>query len=108
MSARNSVSRAPPAPPTTTTPRSERGRARRPLCSRGVEGDRDVQRRPAAGWALNPQPSAEGLDPVFEPEQPGALPHVGSADSIVVNRQRERVILRLSRQAHLVRTGVFL
>lgn len=89
------------APLATTTPRSKSVRRRRPLRSRGIEWDRDVQRRPAAGWTHDPNSTAEGLDPVFEPEQPGALPHVGSADSVVVNRQREGVILRLSRHGHL-------
>jgi hypothetical protein len=40
------------------------------LCSRAVERDGDVQRRPTSGWAHNPHSPAESLDPIFEPDEP--------------------------------------
>jgi hypothetical protein len=51
-----------------------------------VEGQEAVQRRATSATTGDPQVTAEGLNAIFEADEPGAFACVGSPDSVVADR----------------------
>ena len=53
--------------------------------------DSDVKYRSASGRTVDLHPPAQFLDTVFEPDEPGALSRVGTADAVVGDGQAKAV-----------------
>src|SRR5207249_8779118 len=85
------------------------GAPRRPAERRApqsVAGDLGRELRAAAGWAVDPQPAAERLDPIGEAGEPRAGHGLGAADPVVGHDDRRYPVRTVDRDGRPRRTRV--